>query len=143
MGFVPNPNLPTELSTHLRRVTSVAAEAASDQLAQNLGSSTHGTGRHYDQNPYRSSAPGQYPVKQRGELQAGVGFDPNALPDGAQVFIQDDYDKLIDLEFAPPSQNPNLPPSEPHSSGGRAPMWRTMNSQETQDRMRQAIESIT
>lgn len=143
MGFIPNPNLPTELFTHLRRVTGVAAEAAADQLAQNLSSSTHGTGRQYEQNPYRSSAPGQYPVKQTGELEAGVGFDPDALPDGAQVFIHDDYDKLIDLEFAPPNQNPNQPPSDPAESGGRAPLWRTMNSQETQDSMKQAIESIT
>lgn len=108
-------------------------------LEANLGS-TQGSGVHWPLLPHRSSAPGEYPVKQTGRLQAGVTFeaDPSS-PTGARVVIHDDLQKLIDLEFAPPSDNPNPVPFATRDTGGRAPMHMTFTDPTTIERMEDAM----
>lgn len=138
MSVTPNPALAALMRARHRKLMAEAALAAAEKLEENLNSSEHGTGVHYARLPFRSSAPGEYPVKQSGELVAGVGA---AQGDGtaAQVVIEDTLGKLLGLEFSPPSDNPNQPGTPKRASGGRAPMWTTMNDEETVDAMNDAM----
>ena len=89
----------------------------------------------------RSSAEGEYPVQQSGELHAGVDWQPTNDPLVKEVFIAgNDEGKLLGLEFSPPSQNPNREGSPKRTSGGRAPMWRTFSGPQTHERMLDAME---
>ena len=113
-------------------MTAAAAEAA-DILQANLSSPSHGTGVQYPRLPNRSSAEGEMPVMQTGELASGV--TSVKTESGAQVVINDDLGKLLGLEFSPPSANPNQPGVPRRVSGGRAPMWETMNNAQTVEAM--------
>lgn len=113
-------------------MTAAAAEAA-DILQANLSSPSHGTGVQYPRLPNRSSAPGEMPVMQSGQLASGV--TSVKTESGAQVVINDDLGKLLGLEFSPPSANPNQPGVPRRTSGGRAPMWETMNNAQTVEAM--------
>ncbi|MFA7459733.1 MAG: hypothetical protein WCY60_01850 [Trueperaceae bacterium] len=116
-----------------------AADEAADVLAENLSSPSHGAGVHYPRLPNQSSAPGQMPVMQSGDLAEGVTSQQDATGTGAQVVIQDKFGKLLGLEFSPPSTNPNAPPGGSRQSGGRAPMWETMMDERTQEAMRRRV----
>ena len=98
-------------------------KAGADLLRRNL-SSTSGSGIQYPNLPNRSSAPGEYPTMQTGELRDGVGWE--ATPTGGIIFIEDDLGKLIGLEFSAPSE------------GGRAPMRMFITDEETHRAMREA-----
>lgn len=139
MAYEPNPAMKAEMHSRLKHLMTEAAEAAADVLAGNLNSPSHGSGVHYPRLPNRSSAEGQMPVRQSGDLVRGVGTEAT---DGtaSQVVIEDDRGKLLGLEFSPPSANPNQPGSPKRVSGGRAPMWETMTDHETIAVMNHAIE---
>lgn len=140
MAVTINPNLAAELAARHKRLMEAAAEEAAVALTENLSSTTHGTGVHWGTLPHRSSAPGEYPVMQSGDLRDGVTSEST---DGtaAKVVIEDDLEKLIQLEFAPPSDNPNTPRAVATGvSGGRAPMWMTMTDPETIAAMKRAME---
>lgn len=140
MGFVPDPTLKAQMAARHKKLMAAAADTAADVLAENLSSPSHGAGVHYPRLPNQSSAPGQMPVKQSGALAEGVtSREAEGSPTGAQVVIQDDFGKLLGLEFSPPSTNPNAPPGGRRSSGGRAPMWETMMDARTQDAMNRRI----
>ncbi len=133
MSVRPNPTMGAEM--HAREVDLLAAGAdeAADILQTNLSSGSHGTGAHYPRLPNRSSAPGEMPVMQSGQLASGVASQ--RTESGAQVVINDDLGKLLGLEFSPPSANPNQPGTPQRWSGGRAPMWETMMDHRTQEAM--------
>lgn len=138
MAYEPNPNLKAEAEARYKHLMGRAAEAAADVLHGNLNSPSHGAGVHYSRLPNRSSAEGQMPVRQSGDLAEGVGV---VGTDGtaSQVVIDDDFGKLLGLEFSPPSDNPNQPSTPKRRSGGRAPMWETMTDHETIAVMNHAI----
>lgn len=139
MSVTANPALAALMRKRHKDLMVHAAVAGAAVLHDNLNSETHGTGVHWPWMPNRSSAPGQFPVKQTGDLVSGVGI-AETQGTGAKVIIEDDLDKLIQLEFAPPVSNPGDPgTSVPWESGGRAPMWTTMTDQETIDAMNDAI----
>lgn len=139
MSVTPNPNLAALMRKRHKDLMVHAAVAGASVLHANLNSETHGTGVHWPWMPNRSSAPGEYPVKQTGALAAGVGID-ETQGTTAKVIIEDDLDKLIQLEFAPPVSNPGDPgTSVPWESGGRAPMWMTMTDDATVDAMNDAM----
>lgn len=143
MGFSLNPNLMVEMNARHKNLLAAAAAEASEALRDELSSETHGTGIHWPTLPNRSSAPGEMPVKQSGALAEGVGIaDDTSSATGVKVVIDDDLEKLVDLEFAPPSVNPNDPPFGTRESGGRAPMWTHMTSAETIQLMNDAMERL-
>lgn len=134
-----DPNLAAAMAARHRELMAAAADEAADILHANLSSATHGTGVHYPRLPNRSSAPGEMPVMQSGQLAAGVTSRRAETGTGAQVVIEDDLGKLLGLEFSPPSTNPNQPGTPRRVSGGRAPMWETMMDERTQEAMRQRM----
>lgn len=137
MSFTPNPNLHAELNRRLQDLLAVAAVEGAAQLHDNL-SSTQGTGVQYPLLPNRSSAPDEYPTRQSGALQRGVGVEagPGIT---SLVVVKDERGKLLGLEFSPPSENPNREGSPSRHSGGRAMVWRTMSDAETHARMLDAM----
>jgi len=139
MSVTANPNLAALMRARHRKLMAEAALAGAAKLEENLNSSEHGTGVQYARLPFRSSAPGEYPVKQSGELVAGVGAAQEGAGTTAKVVIEDTLGKLLGLEFSPPSKNPNQPGTPKRKSGGRAPMWTTMTDQETVDAMNDAM----
>lgn len=134
-----NPNLKAETDARLKQLMIAAAAAGSEILGDNLSSTSHGAGVHWPTLPHRSSATGQMPVLQSGALAEGVGIDDGDTSTGAKVIIEDDRQKLIDLEFAPPSENPNPPLDATRESGGRAPMWLTFSDSLTHWEMAQEM----
>lgn len=139
MAYQPNPTLKAEMAARHRRLMFVAADVGADIQQENLSSRTHGAGTHYSRLPNRSSAEGQMPVKQSGDLAAGVRAEQDATGTGARIVIEDTLGKLLGLEFKPPSTNPNAPPGGTGRSGGRAPMWETFMDNRTQDAMNRRI----
>lgn len=133
MSHTINPNLAAEMRARGVTLLTAAADEAADILQANLSSGSHGTGVHYPRLPNRSSAEGEMPVMQSGELASGV--TSQRTESGAQVVINDDLGKLLGLEFSPPSTNPNQPGTPKRVSGGRAPMWETMMDDRTQAAM--------
>ena len=101
-------------------------KAAKALLIEKLGS-TSGTGEHYAHLPNRSSAQAhekEYPTRQTGDLQKGVNYE--MTPTGATLYIEDDFDKLRVLEFAPPKE------------GGRMFFTMFITDEETHRTMREA-----
>lgn len=139
MSVKPNPSLAQQMTARHRELMAAAASEAADILHDNLSSATHGTGAHYPRLPNRSSAPGEMPVLQSGELAAGVTSRQGESGALAQVVIEDDLGKLLGLEFSPPSTNPHQPGTPQRTSGGRAPMWETMMDERTQEAMRERM----
>lgn len=140
MGYKPNPALRQLVNDRHRKLMAAAASEAADILQANLSSESHGEGTHYPRLPNRSSAEGQMPVKQSGDLAAGVTSEQPAEGTGARVVINDDLGKLLGLEFSPPSTNPNQPGTPTRTSGGRAPMWETMMDGRTLEAMEIAMK---
>lgn len=134
--FDPNA-LAVMAARHKTLMQEAALEGAVD-LERNL-SSTQGTGVHWSGLPNRSSAPGEYPVRQSGQLQSGVGVE-EGNGTAAEVVIRDDLGKLLGLEFSPPSSNPNQPGTPNRRSGGRAPMWETFTDGQTISDMSNAMK---
>lgn len=140
MGYKPNPALRQLVTDRHRKLMAAAASEAADVLHQNLDSGSHGEGVHYPRLPNRSSAEGQMPVKQSGDLAAGVTSEQPEGGTGARVVIEDDLGKLLGLEFSPPSSNPNQPGTPTRQSGGRSPMWDTMTDPRTLESMEIAMK---
>ena len=139
MSFKLDPSFKTAYRQAVSEALDKAASAGSAHLAENL-SGTEGSGVHYPGLPNRSSAEGEYPVQQSGELHAGVDWQPTNDPMLKEVFIAgNDEGKLLGLEFSPPSQNPNREGAPKRTSGGRAPMWRTFSDPQTHERMLQVM----
>lgn len=125
-----------------QRMLSLAAQEAAGYLELRL-SSTSGTGIHWAGLPHRSSAPGEYPVRQFGDLMRGVGHDPAPEYAGpAIVYIKGEMGKLAGLEFAPPSPNPNTPPGGLRAKGGRGMMWMHFTDPDTHEAMGVAMERL-
>lgn len=142
MTVTLNPGLLAEMNLRHARLMEAAAEDAAVVLTENLSSSTHGSGVHWETLPHRSSAAGEFPVMQSGDLRNGVASESTSGT-GAKIVIEDDFEKLVRLEFGPPSRNPNTPTSIATGvSGGRGPMWETMTAEETIRVMNRAIESV-
>jgi hypothetical protein len=95
-------------------------------LEENLSAGSR-SGTQYPSLPRRSSAPGEYPQEQTGQLISGVFVEPTADPLVFEVGIEDDAGKLMGLEFEAPSQ------------GGRAPLRRTITDAKTHQRVREAM----
>lgn len=133
MSHTIDPGLASALRARNVDLVAAGADEAADILQRNLSSSSHGTGVKYARLPNRSSAPGEMPVMQSGQLASGVTSVRTEA--GAQVVISDDLGKLLGLEFSPPSANPNQPGVPRRVSGGRAPMWETMNNAQTVEAM--------
>lgn len=131
MSVTMNPKLAAEQNARYKRLMIAAAAAGSELLRDNLSSTTHGAGVHWPTLPHRSSATGQMPVKQTGALADGVGMDDGDTQTGAKIIIEDDLEKLVDLEFAPPGFNPNQPTLATRDTGGRSPMWLTFSDPDT------------
>lgn len=127
------------MDARAKHLMGAAADAGAEILTGNLNSPSHGTGVKYARLPNRSSAEGQMPVRQSGDLVAGVSARETDGT-GSQVVIEDTLGKLLGLEFSPPSRNPNQPGTPKRRSGGRAPMWETMTDSETIEVMNHAME---
>lgn len=137
MSVQLNPQLEALMTARHKQLLAAAASEGADILQENLSSGSHGTGVHYPRLPNRSSAEGQMPVTQSGDLAEGVTSVQTDT--GAQVVIEDDMGKLLGLEFSPPSTNPNQPGTPKRTSGGRAPMFETMMDDRTQEAMADAM----
>lgn len=135
----PDPSMSRNMAARHKHLMEEAALEGAVKLERNL-SSIHGTGIKYPHLPHRSSAPGEYPVRQSGALMSGVGVEEG---DGAaaEIVIHDELGKLLGLEFSPPSRNPNQPGTPTRASGGRAPMWETFTDGRTQSAMNAAIKN--
>lgn len=123
-----NPNLKAELIKDLSPRIQHAAEAGAAVLRENVSAGAR-SGVHYPNLPRRSSAAGEFPQEQEGDLRASVDANPTNNPLVWEVgFFGDDQGKLNNLEYAPPSR------------GGRAPLARTMSNPETLKRMEDALK---
>lgn len=140
MSVTPNPQLRDLMRRRHARLMAAAADEGADIVQANLSSGSHGEGVHYARLPNRSSAEGQMPVKQSGDLAAGVTSGQEPGETRASVIINDDLGKLLGLEFSPPSTNPNQPGTPQRHSGGRAPMWETFTDNRTVESMEAAME---
>lgn len=138
MALEPNPALAQLMQARHKLLMEEAAAAAANVLADNLDQ-TQGSGIKYPRLPNRSSAPGEFPVRQSGALLRGVKHE-SGEGTSAQVAIYDDPGKLLGLEFSPPSTNPNQPGTPSRTSGGRAPVWETMTDTQTHAAMKEAME---
>lgn len=138
MSLELDPALEGLMDARVLRLMGAAALEGAVILEANLGS-TSGGGVQYPNLPNRSSAPGEFPTRQSGELQSGVTAEQGAGLD-ARVVIHDDPGKLLGLEFSPPSKNPNQPGTPKRHSGGRAPMWETLSKPATIRQMEGAMK---
>lgn len=94
-----NPVGMAELQRRLQQRAVHAAHEAAEVLRAKLGG--EGSGVHYAGLPRRSSAPGEYPAKQTGELQASVGSRPRK--GGAEFGLLDAPPYTAALHFKPPA----------------------------------------
>lgn len=117
-----------QLEAEAQKVLLKMAVVGADALRDNLNDSSGGRGVKYPSLPNRSSAPGQYPVKQSGRLQSMVEFGPTA--DGA-------YFGLVPKNAAEREQALALEYGAPRNGlVARAPVRRTVYSPDTLRRMR-------
>lgn len=123
MTFEPNPDFEAQLSASLAPKLERATGEMAKALHENLGPEPPRTGRKYARLPNRSSAPGEFPARQSGEMQDGVYHAGTDDPLAREVGIQDsNLAKLRALEFGNPA-------------GGlteRAPVARTVESEDVQ-----------
>lgn len=113
-----------ELQRRLDALALKGAEAAADVLRDKL--SGPGTGRQHPGLPNRSSAQGEYPAEQTGQLKASVGARPGEQ--GGAVFgLLDPPDYAAALHFKPPTD------------GGRPVMLDALNDEDIRRAIRQAV----
>lgn len=133
----PDSQFENEFDLQLGVMLEAAADEGANVLDKHLKAGAR-SGVKYRRLPRRSSAPGQYPQEQSGELRRGVG---SIVTDDlhAQVIINDKLGKLLGLEFSPPSKNPNQPGTPKRAAGGRAPMWTSMTNPASIKKMEAAM----
>lgn len=126
------PNALATIRRQLEAPVQAAAEAYADRLRENVSQTSGGRGTHHSGLPNRSSAPGQYPVKQSGSLAESV--DARATTDRLvhQVgFFGEDSKKLLALEFGS------------RDMSERAPLARTAQDNDTREVMLKAAKSVS
>ena len=129
--YTPNPDFTKQLAASVDSVVNRAAEASADQLRENVSAGAR-TGIHYPWMPRRSSAPGEFPQQQSGNLLESVGVANPRFHAGLQEFeyavgfFGEDMQKLEELEFTGP--------------GKRAPLTMTMLSADTYERMSEGLK---
>ena len=95
-----NPNLLAELAEDLDAALEFAAKGAAEGLEEKMSSSGGPrTGRKYAKYPRRSSAWGEYPQEQFGQLRASVDYVRAAQMQYMVGFFGEDIEKLEYLEF--------------------------------------------
>ncbi len=123
-----NPNILAQLNAEAQKVVLKMAEVGADALRENLSDTGGGRGVKYASLPNRSSAPGQYPIKQSGRLQGMV--ESGLTADGAYFGLvpngADEREQALALELGAPRQN----------LIARAPVRRTAMDSRVHARMR-------
>ncbi len=128
MASYENPRLRAELTRALQIMLREAATAGMDRLKDNVSGQGR-TGIKYAHLPYRSSAPGEYPTEQEGDLLNDVGFSQTSDPLTWLVgFFGPDQGKYEALEFLPESE------------GGRQPLAMTAEDPATHEEMLAAMK---
>ncbi len=128
MSYTLSPTLLREIERDLEPRIERAAKKGAEILKANVGSTSHGAGRKYSNLPNVSSAPGQFPVRQEGDLEASVQANPSNDPLVWEVgFFGEPLSKLLNLEFAPSSQ------------GGRQPLARVFEDNAVLEEMEKAL----
>ena len=118
-----DPNAMQNIEARVSELLNAAAEEGANVLRDNLSGQGR-TGIHWSNLPYPSSAPGEFPTEQFGDLVAGVYWEGTKDPLVKQIGVKDNpLPKLLNLELAPESE------------GGRKFMYRTFSIPET----RQAV----
>lgn len=93
-----NPNFLNQLEVDVGISVGLAASSAVDSLADRISAGGR-SGRHYDKYPRRSSAPGEYPQEQFGDLRSSVDSIQSGTAEYMVGFFGEDLDKLLYLEF--------------------------------------------
>lgn len=126
--FEINPDLFHEFVTDLAPKLEAATGVGAGSLDQHLARGER-TGKHYPQQPYRSSAPGEAPQEQFSDLRRGVYHAPTSDPLVREVGIKDNpQGKLNNLEFGQPDE------------GGRAPVATVLENEDVQSGMLTAMK---
>ena len=101
-----NPNALAQLEALAQSVTLKMAEVGADVLRENLSAGSR-SGRQYPDLPRRSSAPGEMPQEQTGELKGMVesGKTENGAYFGLVPKSAAQREKALNLELGAPSQN--------------------------------------
>jgi hypothetical protein len=130
MKVTLNPQGIAQVRDRIRQAIEEASLAAAEQLDENTSAGSR-SGRQYPRLPRRSSAPGEYPQEQFGNLNDSIDVrDGEHDLQKRPGFYGENQGKLIGLEF------------KPASKGGRKPAMRTMESPETHQRMRDAAGKV-
>lgn len=93
-----NPNFLNELEVDVGVGLGLAAKSAASALAERISAGGR-SGRHYDKYPRRSSAPGEYPQEQFGDLRNSVDSVQSGTAEYMVGFFGEDQEKLLYLEF--------------------------------------------
>lgn len=97
-----NPAGVSQLQVRLTPRALRAAQAAAEVLKAKLGQP--GSGTHYTGQPNPSSAAGEYPAKQTGDLQASISARPRARPGFAEFGSTSGPPEAQLLHFKPPDK---------------------------------------
>lgn len=129
-----------EVLRELEHLFSLALDAAAEEgrevLEENLSASTsQRTGEWYKGQPRRSSAPGQYPQEQTGNLRSMAAVEhisSTQVDFGLYPASVQDAQQAMALEVGAPRNN----------LVARAPVYRTFIAPETHQRMMDAVERV-
>jgi len=129
MRAVITPGVPNIVRAQAERVIYHVANRSAEVLREQLSAGVR-TGRFHSMLPRQSSALGEYPQEQTGELVRSVQAVKVNASTYAVGFVNIDQDKVLELEFGTPQQ------------GGRAPLAMHMRDFDTANARFEILKSV-
>lgn len=137
-GFKPSPNMRALLLARMEPVAEAMAQEAAGFLKEKLSGA--GSGLHHPGLPNPSSAPGEYPAEQSGDLLACIGVQstgPAQYEVGALNSVAPVPAEAWALEYPSPPSSP-ITRQSPH--GARPWLSKALGDEELHDRLRAAAQ---